>query len=132
MKSEAISPRRGSTQIIRQIQVIDRSDSGDQSLSLRRGSMRIFGGIRRIPRPFPADAWACGACGYVEPYLREPTQLLAAHEESMRPPAVMPGAIGQTGQRPGDPCRTRTIIALVLAGVLALRFPALVAFLLMR
>ncbi len=126
MKSKATCPKCGSARIIQQIQVMDRSDSGNQSLSLRRGT-RALGGWIKLPRSFPLDAWACGACGYTELYVRTPAELLAADEESLRPPAATAGAIGQPGPQAGDQARTMLVVALVAAMILALGLLAVVA-----
>ncbi len=79
MKSKSTCPKCGSVRIIRNVQVVDRSNSGTQSLSLHRGT-RALGGWLKLPRSFPLDAWTCGACGYTELYVREPAELLAADE----------------------------------------------------
>jgi len=131
MKSKSTCPKCGSARIIQQVHVMDRSDSGAGSLSLRRGT-RALGGWLRLPRSFPLDAWACGACGYTELYVREPAQLLAADEESMRPPAPTAGAIGQPGPQARDQARTMIVIALAAAMVLALGLLAVVAIFLTR
>jgi predicted nucleic-acid-binding Zn-ribbon protein len=124
MKSKTTCPKCGSVRIIRQVQVIDRSDSGAQSLSLRRGT-RALGGWLKLPRIFPLDAWACGACGFTELYVREPTELLAADDAAS-------GAAARTGGSPaGAPVsqsdQTRTVIVLALLAGLVLALGALAA-----
>ncbi|MCX6071898.1 MAG: hypothetical protein NTU91_13755 [Chloroflexi bacterium] len=131
MKSKSTCPKCGSARIIQQVHVMDRSDSGTGSLSLRRGT-RALGGWLKLPRSFPVDAWTCGACGYTELYVREPAQLLAADEEGIRSPAATAGAIGQPGPQAGDQARTSIVIALAAAMVLALGLLALVAMFLTR
>jgi predicted nucleic-acid-binding Zn-ribbon protein len=126
MKSNATCPKCGSVRIIQQIQVMDRSDSGNQSLSLRRGS-RALGGWLKLPRSFPLDAWACGACGYTELYVREPAELLAADQAISQPPTGIAGTPGPTGLQAGDQARTMIFIALAVAMVLALGLLAVVA-----
>jgi predicted nucleic-acid-binding Zn-ribbon protein len=131
MKSKITCPKCGSPRIIQQIQVMDRSDSGNQSLSLRRGT-RALGGWLKLPRSFPLDAWTCGACGYTELYVREPAELLAADEASLRPPAGTAGVPVQPGSQAGDQARTMIFIALVAAMILALGLLAVVAVFLTR
>lgn len=131
MKTKATCPKCGSARIIQQIKVMDRSDSGAQSLSLRRGA-RALGGWLKLPRSFPLDAWACGACGYTELYVREPMQLLAADEESIRSPAATAAAIGQPGSQAGDQTRSTLLIALLAVLILAAGVLAALAFVLGR
>jgi ribosomal protein S27AE len=131
MKTKATCPKCGSARIIQQVHIMDRSDSGAQSLSLRRGT-RALGGWLKLPRSFPLDAWVCGACGFTELYVREPTQLLAADGESIRSPAATPGAIGQPGQPAADQARTMVVVALAAAMILALGLLAVVAVFLAR
>lgn len=131
MKSTATCPKCGSARIIQQIQVMDRSDSGSQSLSLRRGT-RALGGILRLPRSFPLDAWTCGACGYTELYVREPTELLAADEQGVQPLAGTAGTPVQPGSQSGDQLRTMVVIGLLAAMILVLGLLAVVALFLTR
>jgi len=131
MKTKAICPKCGSSRIVQQIKVVDRSDSGAQSLSLRRGA-RTLGGWLKLPRGFPLDAWACGACGYTELYVREPMQLLAADEEGIRSPVATAGAIGPPGSQAGDQTRGILLIALLAALILAAGMLAALAYVLAR
>jgi len=131
MKSKTTCPKCGSPRIVQQIQVMDRSDSGSQSLSLRRGT-RALGGWLKLPRSFPLDAWSCGACGYTELYVREPAELLAADQATSQPPTGIAAAPGQTGLQAGDQARTMIFIALAVAMILALGLLAVVAFFLAR
>jgi ribosomal protein S27AE len=126
MKSKATCPKCGSARIIQQVHVMDRSDSGAGSLSLRRGA-RALGGWLKLPRSFPLDAWVCGACGYTELYVREPAELLAADQAISQPPAGIAGAPGPTGLQAGDQARTMIFIALAVAMALALGLLAVVA-----
>jgi ribosomal protein S27AE len=126
MKSKATCPKCGSARIIQQVHVMDRSDSGAGSLSLRRGT-RALGGWLKLPRSFPLDAWVCGACGYTELYVREPAELLAADEASLRPPAGTAGMPVQPGSQARDQLRTMVVIGLVAAMILALGLLAVVA-----
>jgi predicted nucleic-acid-binding Zn-ribbon protein len=129
MKSKSTCPKCGSARIIQQVHVMDRSDSGTGSLSLRRGT-RALGGWLKLPRSFPLDAWTCGACGYTELYVREPAELLAADQATIQPPTGTAGAPGQTGLQAGDQTRTALIIALVAAMILA--FGVLAALVLLQ
>ena len=131
MKSKAACPKCGSARIIQQVHVLDRSDSGAGSLSLRRGT-RALGGWIKLPRSFPLDAWACGACGYTELYVREPAELLAADQAAIQSPAGTPAAPGQTGLQAGDQARTMLIIALVAAMIIALGVLAALAMFMAR
>jgi len=118
MKSKATCPKCGSVRIVRQVQVIDRTDSGTQSLSLRRGT-RALGGWLKLPRTFPLDAWTCGACGYTELYVREPAELLAADETTSGAPAPV-GIPSGAAATPTDRARTVLVLALLAGLVLAL------------
>jgi predicted nucleic-acid-binding Zn-ribbon protein len=131
MKSKITCPKCGSVRIIQQIQVMDRSDSGNQPLSLRRGT-RALGGWLKLPRSFPLDAWTCGACGYTELYVREPAELLAADEQSVQPQAVAAGTPILPGSHAGDQLRTMIVIGLLAALILALGLLAVVAVFLAR
>jgi hypothetical protein len=131
MKSNPTCPKCGSSRIIQNIQVIDRSDSGGQPLSLRRGT-RMLGGILRLPRDFPLDAWTCGACGYTELYVRQPAELLAADQASSSPLTGVTGLPGQSGTPTADQTRSMIFIALAVSMVLALGLLAAVAFFVMR
>jgi predicted nucleic-acid-binding Zn-ribbon protein len=126
MKSTATCPKCGSTRIIHQVQIMDRSRNGVGSLSLRRGT-RALGGWLPLPRSFPVDAWVCGACGYTELYVREPAELLAADESAARPLAGTAGMPVQPGSQAGDQLRTMLVIGLVAAMILALGLLAVVA-----
>ena len=119
MKSKTTCPKCGSVRIIRQVQVIDRSDSGAQSLSLRRGT-RSLGGWLKLPRSFPLDAWTCGACGFTELYVREPAELLAADEGASSASAVTPGMPSGAGVSTSDQARTALVLALLAGLIIAL------------
>jgi ribosomal protein S27AE len=128
MKSKSTCPKCGSVRIIRNVQVIDRSDSGTQSLSLRRGT-RTLGGWLKLPRSFPLDAWTCGACGYTELYVREPADLLAADEGA---PAGAVGMPSGAGESPTDRARTLLVVGLLAGAVIALGVLAALAILVIR
>jgi hypothetical protein len=118
MKTQGTCPRCGSGRIIRQVQIIDRSDSGNQPLSLRRGT-RTWAGWLKLPRSFPLDAWVCGGCGYTELYVRDPSELLAADESGGASSSAGPvGAPAASGSPVADQTRTALIVAL-LAGLIA-------------
>lgn len=131
MKSNPTCPKCGSARIIQNVQIIDRSDSGGQPLSLRRGT-RTLGGLLRLPRDFPLDAWTCGACGYTELYVRQPAELLAADQAASLSQAGVTGLPGQSGTQAGEQTRSMILIALAVSMVLALGLLAAVAFFLMR
>ncbi len=116
MKSKGACPKCGSVRIVRQVQVIDRSDSGTQSLSLRRGT-RALGGWLKLSRSFPLDAWTCGACGYTELYVREPADLLAADEATSGATALTGGSPAGVQASQSDQARTVVVLAL-LAGLI--------------
>jgi ribosomal protein S27AE len=116
MKSKTTCPKCGSVRIIRQVQVIDRSDSGTQSLSLRRGT-RALGGWLKLPRSFPVDAWSCGACGFTELYVREPAELLAADEAASSAASLTGGSPAGAPVSQSDQARTVVVLA-VLAGLM--------------
>ena len=119
MKSKATCPKCGSVRIIRQVQVIDRSDSGTQSLSLRRGT-RALGGWLKLPRSFPLEAWTCGACGYTELYVREPAELLAADDSASLASAGHALPPSTPRSLSADQSRTAIVLALLAALILAL------------
>jgi len=131
MKSKLTCPKCGSVRIIRQVQVVDRSDSGTQSLSLRRGT-RALGGWLRLPRGFPLDAWTCGACGYIELYVREPAELLAADEGASGAAAGAGGLPSGAAASPTDQARTVLVIALLAGLILTLGVLAALAVALAR
>jgi ribosomal protein S27AE len=131
MKSKSTCPKCGSVRIIRQVQVIDRSDSGAQSLSLRRGT-RALGGWLRLPRSFPLDAWACGACGYTELHVREPAELLAADDNASLASAGHALPPATPGSQSADQSRTAIVLALLAAMILALGVLAALALSLTR
>jgi len=131
MKTQGTCPRCGSGRIIRQVQIVDRSDSGNQPLSVRRGT-RTWAGWLKLPRSFPLDAWVCGGCGYTELYVREPAELLAADAAGSPSPGGPVGAPPAAGLPATDQARTTLVVAL-LAGLLgALGLVAAVAFLFTR
>ncbi len=119
MKTKSTCPKCGSARIIRQVQVLDRSDSGAQSLSLRRGT-RALGGWLKLPRSFPLDAWTCGACGYTELYVREPAELLAADEGASGASAGAGGSPAGAPVSQSDQARTVVVLALLAGLILAL------------
>jgi len=132
MKTQGTCPRCGSGRIIRQVQIIDRSDSGNQPLSVRRGT-RTWAGWLRLPRSFPLDAWVCGGCGYTELYVREPAELLAADDLGGSPsPAGLVGVPPVAGTQPADQTRTALVIALLAGLLVALGLLAALVFLFMR
>jgi len=131
MKTKSTCPKCGSARIIRQVQVLDRSDSGAQSLSLRRGT-RALGGWLKLPRSFPLDAWTCGACGYTELYVREPAELVAADEAASGAPAGAGGLTSGAAASPTDQARTALVLALLAGLVLALGVLAVLAIALVR
>jgi predicted nucleic-acid-binding Zn-ribbon protein len=131
MKTKSTCPKCGSARIIRQVQVIDRSDSGVQSLSLRRGT-RALGGWLKLPRSFPLDAWTCGACGYTELYAREPAELLAADEAASGAPAGAGGLTSGAAASSTDQARTALVLALLAGLVIALGVLAALAIALAR
>ena len=106
------------------MRIVDRSDSGDQSLSLRHGT-RTVGGLFKLPRSFPLDAWACGACGYTELYARQPEELLTSTDETARPDS-QPGAVM------ADSTRRLLLIALLATLIIAAGLLAAMAFFLAR
>src|SRR3990172_9428166 len=110
MKTKSTCPKCGSARIIRQVQVLDRSDSGAQSLSLRRGT-RALGGWLKVPRSFPLDAWSCGACGFTELYVREPAELLAADDAASGASAGAGGSPSGAETSPTDQARTVLVLA---------------------
>jgi predicted nucleic-acid-binding Zn-ribbon protein len=132
MKTQATCPKCGSGQIIREVQTLDRSDSGNQPLSLRRGT-RTWAGWLRLPRTFPVDAWVCGGCGYTELYVREPAQLAAA-DDGGRAPSLMgtDGAPSAAGSPAVDQTRTALIVALLAGLLVALGLLAVLALLFTR
>lgn len=119
MKSKSTCPKCGSVRIIRNVQVVDRSDSGTQSLSLHRGT-RSLGGWLKLPRSFPLDAWTCGACGYTELYVREPAELLAADEGASGGTVSAGGSLSGAGVSPSDQARTALVLALLAVLIVAL------------
>jgi ribosomal protein S27AE len=131
MKTKSTCPKCGSARIIRQVQVLDRSDSGTQSLSLRRGT-RALGGWLRLPRSFPLDAWTCGACGYTELYVREPAELLAADEAASGASAGAGGLTSGAGTSSTDQARRVLVLALLAGLLLALGVLAALAIALAR
>ena len=132
MKTQGTCPRCGSGRIIRQVQIVDRSDSGNQPLSVRRGT-RIWAGWLKLPRSFPLDAWVCGGCGYTELYVREPAEFLAADDAGASPsPGGPVGAPAATGLPAADQTRTMLIIALLAGLLVALGLLAALVFLFAR
>ena len=131
MQTKSTCPKCGSARVIRQVQVIDRSDSGAQSLSLRRGT-RALGGWLKLPRTFPLDAWTCGACGYTELYVREPAELVAADEAASGASAGAGGLTSGAAASPTDQARTVLILALLAGLVIALEVLAALAVALAR
>ncbi len=131
MKSKSTCPKCGSVRIIRNVQVVDRSDSGTQSLSLRRGT-RALGRWLKIPRSFPLDAWTCGACGFTELYVREPAELLAADGCASGAPAGAGGSPSGAAASPTDQARTVLVLALLAGLVIALGVLAALAVALAR
>jgi ribosomal protein S27AE len=129
MKTQGTCPRCGSGRIIRQVPIVDRSDSGSLPLSLRRGT-RTWAGWLKLPRSFPLDAWVCGGCGYTELYVREPAELLAADDAGGSPSPA--GAPSVTGWPATDQTRTALVVVLLAGLVVALGLVVAVAFLFTR
>ena len=131
MKTKSTCPKCGSARIIRQVQVLDRSDSGAQSLSLRRGT-RALGGWLKLPRSFPLDAWACAARGLTELHVRAPADLGAADDAASGAPAGAGGLTSGAAASLPNQARTALVLALLAGLVIALGVLAALAIALAR
>jgi hypothetical protein len=93
---ETECPKCGSREVIPSLEVMDRSDSGVQSLSLliaEKPQAAIFRGWRR----FPLSARVCPACGYTELYVSDPRGVQESHARASRIPQAIAPVVGATG-----------------------------------
>jgi predicted RNA-binding Zn-ribbon protein involved in translation (DUF1610 family) len=89
-------PKCGSQEVIPSVEVMDRSDSGVQSLSLliaEKPQAAVFRGWRK----FPLSARVCPACGYTELYVSDPRGVQESHERASQAPQAIAPVVGATG-----------------------------------
>jgi predicted nucleic-acid-binding Zn-ribbon protein len=118
-------PKCASTDIMDQVTVADRTDSGAASLSLSFPGARILGPLR-IPKFVPLVARVCFHCGYSELYAKDPQELRAARDATKTSAVPTQSTYQTTVTEAGSASRPFLLIASVLAGIMAFAIAALV------
>jgi hypothetical protein len=116
---ETECPKCGSHEVIPSVEVMDRSDSGVQSLSLliaEKPQAAIFRGWRK----FPLSARVCPACGYTELYVSDPRGVQASHARASQISQAIAPVVGATGGQTSQFIFLAAALgALVLVGLVA-------------
>ncbi len=105
MRESRTCPKCSSSDVIEQVRIVDRSDSGTRDLSISFPGPSVAG-LFRLPQHVALSAWVCARCGYTELYAAQPEQIRGLREriatEGRAPawgPSVLQGDSRSSGRR---------------------------------